>query len=596
MPAAVTTKEFLQVLWGDQTGVAELAAISPKKVKPVQIHPFGFFYPTSLDSFIDAAERHNRTSNVYMGVCLRRQSWPTGSRGTEELALSSTVVAMDVDFEGGHHKGRVVNKEAFRKLLSEFPLKPSIVVSTGGGVNVYWLLKEPAVGAEMFSVKKTAKAVGKYFNGDPVADLARVLRLPGSVNHNTETPVQAVVSFWHPQNVYTLLDFDFLPEEIDPLQPPPSSIQEPKSTPGTPSKIAPAEPGHEPRPTPTFPLDDDVRRVMGKLFSEVWFEGWRHEMALCVGGWLAFSGVRVEDAREIVRIASEIAKGDTVKRVRDVEDTYRKFISGGEVKGRPSLETMVDEAFPPLSKDRAKKTLAAIQKLMPRPKGTMARGFTEPDFKILWLSKYTSSPPVWTVTLEKEGQKIVTKSEHSRFMKYEVFVEDVCDQNTVVPQAGLKNPQWRGMINEARRNSLYEEQVAPPESRPAGAIERGLDEFLSEAHHNPDIGILKKFPGTDDDESFFRLETFREFLADQGRTFTPSQLTEKLKAMGWGSKVRRFGKKTPHVWSKAFLKGGSNGNGNGNGHDTNPTAEGGGSPPPKVDDLFPTNGAQTTDA
>lgn len=572
MPAAATTKEFLQALWGQQVGVAELTTITPKAVKPQQLKAYGFMYPSSLDSFITSALAHNsRDLNVYMGVCLRREQWPQGGRGTEALALSSNVVWVDLDFKGANHKGRVVEEEVARKMLREFPKKPSIIVKSGGGIHVYWLLKESAVGAELATVKKISRALGKYFGGDPVGDMARVLRLPGTANFNCTPPVVAEVSWWHPEWVYLLDDFDFLPAADElPVAPAaaPSGVSAPTWTEGTPpppNGAPPASGDHQPRPTPTFPLEDDVCRVMGKLFAEIWFEGWRHEMALCVSGWLAFSGIKLENAVEIVRIASDIVKGDTAKRLKDVSDTYRKFVLGGEVKGRPSLETMIDEAFPALSKDKAKKTLIAIQKLMPKPKGA-PRGQAEADFKILNLVKYTSSPPVWTVTLEKNGKSISTKTEHQRFMKYETFVEDVLDQNTDVPYAGLKNPQWRQMIVEAIRNGLYEEKEAPPELRPAGAIEKGLEEFLSESHYNPDVGILKKFPGNDDEKSFFKLETFREFLGEQGRSFTPSQLTEKLKAMGWESLVRRFGKKTVRVWAKSLIKSGGSGNGNGHGN------------------------------
>ena len=154
------------------------------------------------------------------------------------------------------------------------------------------------------------------------------------------------------------------------------------------------------------------------------------------------------------------------------------------------------------------------------------------------------------------------------------------------------------MINDARRNGLYEEKEAPEELRFGGAIASGLEEFMGEVHYNPDLGLLKKFPGHDDHESFFQIETFRSFLKDRGHSFTQNQLTEKLKGMGWKSEVRRFGKKTPHVWIKALIKnstdeGGSgngnghgNGNGNGNGHGpATPPSQQASVPEPK--ELFP---------
>ncbi len=599
MPPAVSPKEFLQALWGDQVGVAELTTITPRRDKVKQIRSYAFFYPGAIDAFVTSSLAHSsRSLNVHMGVCLRREEWPQGGRGTEELALSTHVVWVDLDFEGFGHKGRVVKKEDARKLLAEFPLKPSMIVDSGAGIHVYWILREPAVGAEIWRAKKINRALGKYFGGDTVGDMARVLRVPDTGNFNHDTPKNSFVSYWHPDRRYLLDDFDIVPAPVDEAAPQATSEPEAPGQPRT-YHLKPQQPmgnpspaAHEPRPTPTTVLSEEAIRLTGKLFGDIWFDGWRHQMSLCVAGWMAFAGVSKECARKIVEGAATHVGGDVQQKLKNVEDTYEKFVAGGEIQGRPSLEIMIKESFPPLSKDKAIKVLDAIQKLLPRPKGSPSRGLIEPDFKILALVKYTSSPPVWTVTLEKEGQRIVTKTEHTRFMKYEVFVEDVCDQNTLVPQAALKNPQWRSMINEARRNGLYEEKQAPEELRFGGAIASGLDEFLGEAHHNPDLGILKKFPGHDDEYSFFQIETFRSFLKDRGHPFTQNQITEVLKAKGWESKVRRFGKKTPHVWIKALLKnstdeggnGNGHGNGNGNGHGPGPSTP---QEAPTNKDLFP---------
>jgi hypothetical protein len=555
MAAVATAKQFLQALWGEQAGVAELTTITYKPAAAPIVKPYPWNYPDSLDSLLDAAKRHNKHTNVYMGVCLRKERWKEGSRGTKALALSSTVIWLDLDF-----KGQITREEAHRR-INAFKLKPSIIVHTGGGVHVYWMLKELAVGGELGIVEKVNKAVAKNLGGDPTGDAARILRIPDHLNFKYDPPRPVEIIYWNPKKTYILSDFSFLSTETG-FTLVPETINS--------NDLPETEQGHEARPTPTFILDDDTCRQLGKLFSHIWFEGTRHNMSLCVAGWLAFSGIKLEHAKTIVTIASNAVKGDTESKLKNVEDTYRKFVSGGEVKGRPSLETMVDELPAGPLKDQARKTLEQIQKLMPKQKGA-PRGQAEPDFKILWLEKYTSEPAVWTATLEKDGRKLVTKTEHTRFMKYEVFVEDVFDQNELGPSAGLKNPQWRHMINEARRNGLYKETIAPPESKPAGAIEKGLEEFLAESHLNPDIGILKKFAGHDDDDSFYRLETFRGFLEDQGRKFSQNQLTEKLKAMGWESKVRRFGKKTVHVWVKTLLKGGgSNGNGHSGGNGDGP--------------------------
>lgn len=593
----VSAKEFLQTIWGAEKGVAELTLIGSKLRKQgfKVAHPFN--YPDSIDSFLTAATNHNRTDNVYMGVCLRREKWASNSRGTEALALSSGVIWAEFDFAEQGHKGRTVPEADARKALYEFPLKPSIIIRSGGGIQVYWLLKELVTGDDLWRMKAVNRALAKFFNADPQStDLARVLRIPWTKNHNYEPARTVEIAWWHPDNRYRIDDFDFLPIEDLAAVAPASVVQASLPSvpladaapakassppPPKPSKPAPVvkdgTPPDGPRSTPTKDLGEDKCLELGNLFAQIWFEGWRHEMALCVASWLAHQGVCLENARAIVTIASNKHGGDTKKRVADVDDTYAKYLQGAPTKGRPTLELMVDESFPEVAKEKAKSVLGKIEKLLPKKKGATGRQ-VDVDFKILHLIKLTTIPAQWTATLEKDTKSMIVHVENSKFLKYETFVEEVCDQTSVVFIAPLKNHEWRAMIDEAQRNGLYEEHEAPPETRPSGAIEQGLEQFLAEAKENPDIGLLKKFPGYDDDSTFFRIETFREFLEDGGQKFTQNNIIKKLRNMGWESKTKRFGKKIPRVWVKATVKdGGSNGNGHGNGNPVSPP------PPPPAD-------------
>lgn len=568
LAVGVTEKDFLQAIWGPAAGVAELATIT-KVGKETQIKSFPFTYPASLDSLVGAAKRHTeKSTNVYMGVCLRREQWPrknrageTEFRGTEENTVSARVVWTEFDFAEDGHKGKTIPAAEAQAALKAFPLKPSIVVRSGGGIQVYWLLKEPAIEKELFRVKSVTKAVQKFLNSDPQStDLARILRVPWTKNVKYTPPRTVEIAWWQPEFQYTLDDFDFLPlQPVDPN----STVSINQGDPGAPIPSAPLQP----RATPTTKLGDDDCIVIGKRFAKIWFEGYRHEMALCVAGWLAHTSIMLECATEIVRVASNEVGGDTKKRIKDVEDTYRTFCSGANVKGYPHIEEVIG-SLPSGAQEGPKKILAEIMKLLPKKKDE-DKGPVKADFKILKLIKFTSQPARWTVTIEKGGKELVTSLEHSRFIKYDNFVEDVCDQNTTVPEAPLKNNQWRRMINQATENGLYEEHEAPAETRPAGAIEKGLQDFLSEAKENPDAAVLKKFPGYDEESTFFLIKTFKDFLDDSGNKFTQNHLVDKLKAMGWESATKRFGRKVPRVWIKAAVQGGAsngNGNGNGNGH------------------------------
>lgn len=233
----VSQRDFLSTLWGaDNHGVAELTLIGRHGIKAMP-----FAYPADLDKLIETANQNNGVSNVFFGVCLRREKWPRKSgkknykgedeteyRGTKENALSSMVVWVDIDFKS-------TPKDQALKLATEFPLKPSFVVKSGGGVHLYWLLKEPAVSTDLnLRVPGINAALAKVLKGDAQAvDLARILRFPGTQNLKYDAKPVCEISLpaWKPELQYTLDDFDFLSPAVEPLpDPAAAAVGTPSST------------------------------------------------------------------------------------------------------------------------------------------------------------------------------------------------------------------------------------------------------------------------------------------------------------------------------------------------------------------------------
>lgn len=563
----ISAKEFLLALWGNAQGVAELTIIGPKLQKGGFKVAYPFVYPGAIDTFVNSATNHNRTDNVYMGVLLRRDKWPSNSRGTEALALCSNAVWAEFDFEGQGHKGKTIPEELARKYLKEFPLKPSIINRSGGGIQAFWLLKEHATGQDLWRLKEINRAIAKHFGGDTQSvDLARVLRIPWTTNFNYDPPRKVEISWWHPEFCYLLDDFDFLPTE-DPKPAVPAAAA-PKITP---QNTAPIEKpaftaAPTPIPTPTFDLEPDVCKEIGLLLSQIWFEGARHEIALCVAGWFARAGVKEEWTKLCVQVASDAHGGDTKKRLKDVEDTY-KNLSSKLIKGKNSYEEVINDLPKGKIQDDSSKILKAIGKKLPRPKGHK-RELAEPDFKFIHLIQFKSQPSRWTIMIEKEGEQYTSTMDNERFHKYSDFTKEVLDQHALALSANLKNHEWLAMIGEAIKNNLFEEKEAPPDSRPSGAIEASLDEFLAEAKKDPDVGLLKKFAGFDDQHRFFKFATLHEFIDETDAKISKNHLREKLKDMGWKSDTKRFkGGGVQRLWLKSIVEGGS-GNGNGNGHGT----------------------------
>ena len=97
--------------------------------------------------------------------------------GALENCAELHALFIDLDFKD------VPEAEA-RVRLGAFPLHPTMVVASGGGLHAYWLLKEPLVLPDEADTAKTLlRRLAHFFGGDLAsAEPARVLRVPGSWN------------------------------------------------------------------------------------------------------------------------------------------------------------------------------------------------------------------------------------------------------------------------------------------------------------------------------------------------------------------------------------------------------------------------------
>lgn len=93
--------------------------------------------------------------------------------------------------------------------------------------------------------------------------------------------------------------------------------------------------------------DEAKESLIGVLIEELrpfWTEGYRHELALGLGGWLARMGVPLEVCEEAVRrLVYETEDPELEDRLRAVRDMYRNIKTGGKVKGIPTLWGILGE-------------------------------------------------------------------------------------------------------------------------------------------------------------------------------------------------------------------------------------------------------------
>ena len=143
--------------------------------------------------------------NCYLGLGIRRQRPDNGSgRGKTDDIIAIPGLWLDLDYHSpGAHKAShplPPSEDAALSLLDAAPYKPSLIVHSGHGLQIYWLFKELAV----FDSNDDRETFGRLCRGwqslfqqagrdrgwhvDSTADLARVLRIPGTRNLKTIEP------------------------------------------------------------------------------------------------------------------------------------------------------------------------------------------------------------------------------------------------------------------------------------------------------------------------------------------------------------------------------------------------------------------------
>lgn len=150
---------------------------------------------SSIDTLLEAADTFDAKGyNVYFGTATFMDS--TSRKADNVASLASLYLDLDCgpDKEYPDQAAAVAALRAFCKALS---LPTPLMVNSGRGVHVYWVLETPLAPAEWvpIALKLKAACAAHMFPTDPsvTADAARILRLPGSRNFKDNPPKPVMV-------------------------------------------------------------------------------------------------------------------------------------------------------------------------------------------------------------------------------------------------------------------------------------------------------------------------------------------------------------------------------------------------------------------
>lgn len=152
----------------------------------------------SVDAALAALEGYDDDDNLYLGVALAADRGHPKARITNSSATGLLALPVDIDIQSVvHDKPKLPpDLDSAYRLLDAVGLTPSLVVATGHGLQGWFLLDAPWLWAKQDTAARVKAqrllatwdahlqhtAAQQGWELDTLKDLARLLRLPGSVN------------------------------------------------------------------------------------------------------------------------------------------------------------------------------------------------------------------------------------------------------------------------------------------------------------------------------------------------------------------------------------------------------------------------------
>jgi hypothetical protein len=164
-----TPLEVLQHLW--QPGPHSL-----NKRPPGGDFRFVGMY-TDPAALLDAAAEID--GDVYWGI---HATPGAKSRGTNEDVTEMSVLHLELDWadDEGHRSSNLPTEDRVRSVVAAFPIRPTAVIESGGGLHLYWRLGKP-VDPDTFERGEDLLRAAFEAEGMDVdrTEAASILRVPG---------------------------------------------------------------------------------------------------------------------------------------------------------------------------------------------------------------------------------------------------------------------------------------------------------------------------------------------------------------------------------------------------------------------------------
>ena len=221
---AEDVKNFFNALWSSQEG--GFLSISTDSGRNNGLSHKFFSHPLKLDLLLNALDRWVG-GNVWFTLGLIGGR-PQQGRGRVSDVTGLPGIVADIDCQGGvHNEKNLPTKEEALRFISELPFKPSMIIWSGGGFQVYWLFDEPWILEDAEDREKASDLSHRWqrfilsrgkehgWKIDSVGSLEHLFRIPGLYNCKADpVPVEIAEMNDFRYSVQSIQEFlDDLPQE-----------------------------------------------------------------------------------------------------------------------------------------------------------------------------------------------------------------------------------------------------------------------------------------------------------------------------------------------------------------------------------------------
>lgn len=260
MVSKFTRKDFLEALFSDYYK-EHRGFILVKSIKRGDPKTSTRYFPNIE---ILAKEHYGDERDVYFGICPRERM-----KAEKEHIHYLVALWADLDIgEEGHEDKKIFfeGPQQAAKAIRGFTRAPSIIVESGRGAHLYWLLKQVEEVRDVEKVESLLVKISEHLQCDTDTSLDTTLRLPETLNTKVPgKPVACEVKFINTNFRYSLQDFEdlgrrlvFAPTPQAAAPPARPSIPPPHAAPS----LAAEGPAVESDPTPPSevepPMEDSL--------------------------------------------------------------------------------------------------------------------------------------------------------------------------------------------------------------------------------------------------------------------------------------------------------------------------------------------------